>query len=336
MSLHGLRPFGFQNPWLVMASPDFIDIAKRLVHNAPQGTMELAEISWKFFPDGTPNLKIDAEAIEGRDVIFIGSGRGNILPFFSICFAIPRCLARTFTVICPYFPTGTMERVEKEGEVATAKTLARIMSATPSPMVGDTTFIFFDLHALATRFYFSDTIKAHLASAVPLFLHHLETVTIREGRTPVIAFPDEGARKRFGVMFKGIYDLALCVKTRVGDRREVTLQEGDVKGRSVYVVDDLVQSGGTLIECRDLLYAKGAARVSAYVTHGVFPNKSWERFLLTNTPVDKKPFAEFVMTDSIPETAKEVKGLKPFVVLSLADQLIAMFAAPKLLSQAKL
>ena len=336
MSLHGLRPFGFQNPWLVLACPEFADIAKEMVETAPRGTMDLGSIQWKVFPDGTPNLKFDAQVIEGRDVIFLGSVRENFLPFFSICYAIPRCLARTFTVICPFFPTGTMERVEKEGEVATAKTLARMMSATPSPQVGDTNFAFFDMHALATRFYFADSIKAHLLTAVPLLQHHLAFVTNHDGSKPVIAFPDEGAKKRFGGMFKDHYEIAYCMKTRRGNRREVVLQEGNIKGKKVFIIDDLVQSGGTLIECKDLMYTMGATSVNAYVTHGVFPRESWRKFLPENTPKGKRPFDEFVLTDSIPSTSRAVKGKAPFRVLSIGDQLVSMLASPKLLSPSKL
>jgi phosphoribosylpyrophosphate synthetase len=70
----------------------------------------------------------------------------------------------------------------------------------------------------------------------------------------------------------------ICTKVRDGNERIVKLKEGDPQGRHVIIVDDLVQSGSTLIECQKLLAAMGAAKVSAYVTHAVFPKRSWERF----------------------------------------------------------
>lgn len=57
------------------------------------------------------------------------------------------------------------------------------------------------------------------------------------------------------------------------------LKEGNPEGRHVVIVDDLVQSGSTLIECQKMLAERGAAKVSAYVTHGVFPEDSWKRFV---------------------------------------------------------
>ncbi|KAG0484250.1 hypothetical protein HPP92_008329 [Vanilla planifolia] len=70
----------------------------------------------------------------------------------------------------------------------------------------------------------------------------------------------------------------ICTKVREGEQRFVRLKEGDPKGRHVVIVDDFVQSGGTLIECQKVLAAHGAAQVSAYVTHGIFPNQTWQRF----------------------------------------------------------
>lgn len=133
-----------------------------------------------------------------------------------------------------------------------------------------------------------------------------------------VAFPDDGAAKRFGSKFAA-YPIVICHKIRDGDRRVlfrcfdialwhslrthfeqiVTVKEGDVVGRHVVIVDDLVQTGGTLIgaatSLKDAgldcvvyiwmnpittpLFFKGALRVSAYVTHGIFPNMSWKKFV---------------------------------------------------------
>jgi phosphoribosylpyrophosphate synthetase len=88
-----------------------------------------------------------------------------------------------------------------------------------------------------------------------------------------IAFPDEGAWKRFG---KSLSDNDLpqivCSKVRgENDSRKVTIKEGDCTGRHVFIVDDLVRTGGTLKECRKALREAGAEKVSCFVTHAVFP-----------------------------------------------------------------
>ncbi len=122
----------------------------------------------------------------------------------------------------------------------------------------------------------------------------------------------------------------ICTKVRDGDKRIVRLKEGAPKGRHVVVVDDLVQSGGTLIECQRLLKAQGAAHVSAYVTHGVFPNESFKRFKPENGQENGQEhgglddgFAYFWITDSCSQTVRRVHERRPFEVLSLAQPIAA-------------
>lgn len=99
-------------------------------------------------------------------------------------------------------------------------------------------------------------------------------------------------------MFDGLgYGIVTCGKTRDGDKRVVTIQDGDCKGKNVIIVDDLVQTGGTLYECGLALKAAGANSVNAFVAHGVFPNQSWKRFMKSG---DRGCFDRFYLTNSIP------------------------------------
>lgn len=88
------------------------------------------------------------------------------------------------------------------------------------------------------------------------------------------------------------------------------------------IVDDLVQSGATLVECMKVLFAHGAVKVSAYVTHGVFLKKSWERFLHREGDGEGEScLTYFWTTDSCPLTAEAMEGKAPFEVLSLAGSI---------------
>ena len=145
---------------------------------------------------------------------------------------------------------------------------------------------------------------------------------------------------------------------RDGDKRIVRLKEGSPQGRHVVIVDDLVQSGGTLMECQKLIKsqvrpcpgvntdmllnfmdvdagcrhaaeinllsheaAQGAKHVSAFATHGVFPRESWQRFTSANG--SEEGFKYFWITDSCPRTVSKVKGQAPFEIISLADPIAA-------------
>lgn len=271
-------------------------------------------IQWESFEDDWPNLFIEnvKENCAGRNVIFLGSFHSPAVVFeqLSIVYNIPRYLARSFTFILPYFPTGTMERVDKEGQIATAKTLARMISAIPLTARGPTQVVIYDIHCLQERFYFSDQVIPRLETAIPVLLRKLKTFLDKDSLS--IAFPDEGAYKRFHMQFED-YPLIICIKQREGDKRVVKIKDGMPNSRHVLIVDDLIKTGGTIIECAKALKKAKASKISAYVTHGVFPQDSWKRFTTTEVP-----FENFFITDSLP-CARDIVKHKPFQLLSLTE-----------------
>ena len=299
-------------------APEMKDLAKKIAAEDIAGSaVELGDIDWRKFPDGFPDLFVnDAYGVRDRHVAFLASFHSPEVIFeqISIIYSLPKMFVASFTLILPFFPTGTSERVEREGEIATAVTLARILSNIPPSRGGPCSTLIFDIHALQERFYFGDNILPCFESGIPLLLNRL--AECEDADNIVIAYPDEGARKRFHVFFKGMEEV-VCTKVRDGGKRLVKLKEGEPAGRHVVIVDDLVQSGGTLIECQKLLSKLGALKVSAYVTHGVFPGNSWKRFT-ASSGAGGQGFTKFFLTDSCPQTAKAVAGTEPFEILSLS------------------
>ncbi|CAG9466872.1 unnamed protein product [Pedinophyceae sp. YPF-701] len=268
----------------------------------------------RSFADGFPNLFVkDALDIRNQHVAYLASFHDPAVIFeqLSVIYALPRLFVSSFTLVLPFFPTGTAERMEQEGDVATAVTLARMLSNIPMSRGGPTSLVIFDIHALQERFYFGDTVLPLFESGIPLLRDELRALPDADHIT--IAYPDEGAWKRFHTFFDD-YPEVICTKVRDGDKRIVRLKEGDPKGRHVVIVDDLIQSGGTLIQCQRMLSTLGAAHVSAYATHGVFPSKSYEKFQ------EEKDggFKHVWITDSNPVIAKALEGRAPFSVITLA------------------
>lgn len=132
-----------------------------------------------------------------------------------------------------------------------------------------------------------------------------------------IAFPDEGATKRFGSFFQE-YPVITCTKVRSGNQRQVVLKDGIAQDRHIVIVDDLVQTGGTLLECKDTLIHYGALSVSAYVTHAVFPCRSWEKFIPKE---GEKNFSHFFIMNTIP-SAQQLVNIPPFHVISIAPCIV--------------
>ncbi|KAK4597957.1 hypothetical protein RGQ29_015467 [Quercus rubra] len=290
---------------------------------AESDAIELRSINWRTFDDGFPNLFIpNAQGIRGQHVAFLASfsSPGVIFEQLSVIYALPKLFISSFTLVLPFFPTGTSERMEDEGDVATAFTLARILSNIPISRGGPTSLVTFDIHALQERFYFGDNILPCFDSGIPLLKNRLQQLPDSDNIS--VAFPDDGAWKRFHTQLQH-FPTIVCAKVREGDKRIVRIKEGDPAGRHVVIVDDLVQSGGTLIECQRVLAAHGATQISAYVTHGIFPNRSWERFEHDNGGNPHNGLTYFWITDSCPITVRAVKNKPPFEVLSLAGSIAA-------------
>jgi ribose-phosphate pyrophosphokinase len=278
---------------------------------ADHAEVHLGAIQWEAFADGFPNIVMDRiESIRNHDVAFLASfdTPGDIFHQLSAIYEVPRYAVKSFKVVLPYYPTGTMERIDRDGQVATAATLAKMLSNIPMSLSGPAQIIIFDIHALQERFYFSDQVIPRLESGVPLLRDKLPLLA-----QPAVAFPDEGAWKRFGGWFEA-YPLIVCHKTREGPKRRITVREGRPENHHVVIVDDLAMSGGTLLECRRALMESGARKVSAYVTHAVFPKEAWRLFLQAG-------FERFWITDSVPLQTRRLAGRAPFEVLSLADRI---------------
>ena len=297
---------------LLFAFPTMTDLAHKL--NLTKGDhYELGTIKWGKFPDGTPEIMIEnVKSIQGRDVVLLTSFRNPALWMeqIAVMYSIPRYMAQSLTVVLPYWPTGTMERVEEEGQVATAMSLSRMMNACPGTKHGPVRLVIFDIHTLQNRFYFGDTILPCLLSALPLLTAQLRQDCADE--SVAIAFPDDGACGRFGAFFKDTFPLVVCSKVREGDTRKLEVTNGNPEGCHCVIVDDLVQSGGTLRTCKDVLLRMGAKKVSAFVTHPVFHSDRWKDFIHDG-------WACVYVTDSIPETCAMLEGNSPFKVLSISS-----------------
>eukprot|EP00285_Hemiselmis_virescens_P000774 CAMPEP_0173409698 /NCGR_PEP_ID=MMETSP1356-20130122/72811_1 /TAXON_ID=77927 ORGANISM="Hemiselmis virescens, Strain PCC157" /NCGR_SAMPLE_ID=MMETSP1356 /ASSEMBLY_ACC=CAM_ASM_000847 /LENGTH=334 /DNA_ID=CAMNT_0014371215 /DNA_START=126 /DNA_END=1127 /DNA_ORIENTATION=- len=280
----------------------------------------LGNVTWAKFPDGFPNIFVhDVDKLKGCHVTFLAcfDSAGAIFEQMSVLCSLPQYAPHSIKIVLPFFPVGTMERVDIEGEIATARTLARILSNVPPCRGGPMDLLIFDIHALQERFYFGDSVVPVLESAVPLLLRKLEVLTAqtfdletKEYQHFTIAFPDEGAYMRYHSMFPE-HETIICAKVRQGTKRIIKVKEGEAAGRHCVLVDDLIQSGGTLLECGKMLKGMGAVQVYAFCTHGVFPNKAWKKFV-------GGPFKTVWVTDSCPKQTEDLKGVEPFEVLSLA------------------
>ncbi len=295
---------------VLFACPQMADLAKRIKQE--KDDLVLGNIEWHAFKDGFPDLRIEhiRSLRDGGQVTFLASfdNPADIFPQLSVIYWLTN-YAQSLRIVLPYFPTGTMERVEEEGKVSTADTLARMISATPPRC--PTEIVIYDVHELSERSFFGDNIRVRLESGI------LQLKEALGNRKVTIAFPDEGSYRRFRRFFTD-YDQIIFAKVRDGDKRVLTIREGDPQGKDILIVDDLVQTGQTLSECTHLLYERGPRRVDAYCTHAILPGNARMKFVGLGT------VTKFYITDSCPNTAKELQDQKPFEVLSLAKNIAGL------------
>lgn len=327
----------------VFAAESMFPMALRLQAYDPS-RFKVFPISWEKFPDGTDNITISGfsptNEIAGENVLFFASFHNNdvTLSQFSAMIVLLQSFIESFTIVLPFYPVGTMERVDEEGKVATAFTYSILLSNLPS--IGKPNRIMiYDIHTLQNRFYFHGATIASLHSAIPQLYSKMALYGV-----DAVAFPDEGAAKRFGKLFdRANISKIVCGKVRDGSKRMVTVQDGDPSGnqtlfllevevsvmaifnfsagKEVIIVDDLVQTGGTLHECALALKAKGALRVSAYVTHAVFPNGCWKDFLAKQNG-SKAVFHKFFVTNSIPNVTSNMPEDDVFEIVDLLPQIV--------------
>lgn len=258
------------------------------------------------FPDGTPNLRFPnvKNDIEHQDVTYIGdfSQMDEVFENYNTLFNLVKNTANKIRIILPYYPMGTSERVERKWETETAHAFAHLISSLPSGRDSKNSVHIFDIHALVEQSLFNpDRINAELHTATGL-------LKLREDE--VIVFPDDGAAKRFKDIFPDV-ERIICGKVRDGDRRIVTIKEGNPEWKNVIIIDDLIQTGGTLIETSHMLRANWAKSVRAFAPHGVFPRDSHIRLA--------SELDELIVTDSIPANNERAQSVTNMRVLSIAS-----------------
>lgn len=266
-------------------------------YGIPVGKVEINE-----FSDGEFEPSFE-ETVRGGRVFLIGSTHqptDNLMELLLMVDAAKRASAKHITVVMPYFGWARQDRKSKPRVPIGAKMVANLLMA-----AGATRIMTMDLHADQIQGFFEVPVDHVFASSI--FVPHLKSQNL-ENLT--IASPDMGGSKRANNYAKWLQsEVVICYKQRkkanVIDKMTVI---GDVQGRNVVLIDDMVDTAGTLTKAADMLIEKGALSVQAYCTHGVLSGQALER--IENSKLDR-----LVITDTIPQTRKSDK----IEVLSIAE-----------------
>ena len=263
---------------------------------------ELGNIIISKYSDGEFQPSYE-ESIRGTRIFIIGStnpSSENLMELLLMVDAAKRASARHITAVIPYFGWARQDRKDKPRVPIAAKMIARMIES-----AGATRVMTMDLHADQIQGFFQVPVDHLYASTI--FLPYIESLGLDN---LCIASPDMGGSKRAYAYAKALTsDVVVCYKQRkkanVISHMELI---GNVEGKNVVLVDDMVDTAGTLAKAGDLITERGAKSVRAVCTHAVLSGKAYEK-------IEKSKLLELIVTDTVPK----IKSNSKIKVLSCAD-----------------
>ncbi len=247
----------------------------------------IGKVKKNIFSDGEFQVSFE-ESIRGRRIFLIGSTAPpseNLMELLLMIDAAKRASARHITAVMPYFGWARQDRKDKPRVPIAAKMVAKILQS-----AGATRVITMDLHADQIQGFFEIPVDHLYASTI--LLPHIERLNLEN---VTIASPDMGGSKRAYAYSKFLQsEVVVCYKERkkanVISNMELI---GDVTGRNVVIVDDMVDTAGTLTKAADLMMEKGAISVRAIATHPILSGDAYNR-------IENSSLKELIVTDTIP------------------------------------
>ena len=275
---------------LVFATASYEPMARDLALHlgAEQGLLER-----RTFPDGERYLRLKTPA-SGHHVVLVAGTISDLdtLEAFDLGCGLVHDGAQSLTLVVPYFGYSTMDRAARPGEVVTAKSRARLLSAITTARGGNRLLVL-EVHSEGLPYYFEGDLAATGVAADDVLL----AMARREGGTDfVLASADAGRAKRVQTLANVLGVRAgFVLKHRVDDRHTETIAvSADVAGRHVIIYDDMIRTGTSLLAAARAYRDAGAARITAIATHGLLPDDALAQLR------DSGLFARICCTDSHP------------------------------------
>lgn len=271
--------------------------------------MPVSDATLNKFSDGEISVQI-TESVRGQDVFIIqptcAPTNDNLMELLIMVDALKRSSAKSISAVVPYYGYARQDRKAAPRVPISAKLVADLLEA-----AGITRVVTIDLHAAQIQGFFN--IPADNLFGSILFVNYIRSKNLKN---PIIASPDIGgvARARLYADKLG-YDLVIVDKKREkANVAEVMNIIGEVKDKDVILVDDMVDTAGTLVKAAEVLKKRGATSVMACCTHGVLSGPAYDR-------IEKGELDELVISDTIP-AKKEIKKITVLTASAIIGEAI--------------
>lgn len=263
--------------------------------------VELGQVKIEHFADGEFEVCFE-ETIRGCEVYIVQStfpNSDNLMELLLLIDAAKRASARSIIAVMPYFGWARQDRKDKPRVSIAAKLVADLLTT-----AGADRIITMDLHADQIQGFFNIPVDHLYASTI--FIPYIQSLHLPD---LVLASPDAGGAKRVNSYAKYLgVPYVLCHKQRAkANVVEKMTIIGDVKDKNVIIIDDMVDTAGTITKAADLMMQQGARSVRALASHAIMSDPASQR-------VTDSALSEIIFTNSIPYT----KGCKKVTVLSVA------------------
>jgi len=255
---------------------------------------ELGIITFTRFSDGEFQPAFE-ESVRGSDMFIIQSTfppADNLLELLLLIDAAKRASARQIVAVIPYMGYARQDRKDKPRVAIGAKLVANLLQA-----AGATRVMTMDLHADQIQGFF-DVPVDHLYSS-SIFIPYIQSLNLQN---LIIAAPDMGGSKRANAYAKYLdCSMAICYKERKVHNQVARMTLiGEVENRDVVLIDDLIDTAGTITMAADMIMERGARSVRAFCTHPVLSGKAYEK-------IENSKLTELVVTDTIPLKQESAK-----------------------------
>ena len=268
--------------------------------------VEEGKILVNHFADGEILIE-PQETVRGKHVFIIQSTCGpvneNLMEVLICLDAVRRASCKEVTCVMPYFGYARQDRKAKPRQPITARLVADLLQAAGADRV-----VAVDLHASQIQGFFK--IPSDNLTAMDLLAQYFRKKKMGE---VVVVSPDHGGVTRARKMADGIDDSTIAIVDKRRSQPNVAEAMnliGDVRGKNCIIVDDLVDTGGSLLGCIKMLKDNGAKDIYCAAVHGVFSNGAIERIATSGVK-------EFVVTNTIERTPEELKDVPNLVILSV-------------------